>query len=64
MASATKSFSVVMSFERATKRTYRFNEFADGDAKIGVQYIQKQAFVDVGQKTEPKKIKVTVEVIE
>ena len=63
MPTPKPTFSVIMNFERATKRTYRFNEFVD-NAKIGVQYIQKSAFSEAGQKGEPKKIKVTIEVIE
>jgi len=54
--------SVVMEFERPTKRTFRFAEpaFLSGAPyKIGTLYVQKHLF-----DKQPKKVKVTVEVIE
>jgi hypothetical protein len=52
-------FDVVMTYEKATKRTYRFLE-NDPNFKIGTLYVQKSVFGDKA----PKKIKVTVEVVE
>jgi len=51
-------FEVEMSFEKTTKRTYRFFEFGSMP-KIGTLYVQQSAF-----KSQPKKLKVTVEVLE
>ena len=45
-------------FEKDTKRTYRFTEV--GSAHINTIYVQKASL----NNEQPKKIKVTVEVIE
>jgi hypothetical protein len=62
----------MFTFERETKNTYRFaEEVAEGDnvaplssdsnTVIGVLYIQKSAF---GENEKPRRISVTVEVVE
>lgn len=45
-------------FERPTKRTYRFRETGE-PPKIGVLYVQKSAL-----QGQPKRLRVTVEVLE
>lgn len=45
-------------FERPTKRTYRFRETVK-PPKIGVLYVQKSALPG-----QPKRLRVTVEVLE
>ena len=45
-------------FERPTKRTYRFRETVK-PPKIGVLYVQKSALP-----RQPKRLRVTVEVLE
>lgn len=52
-----EQFAVELTFRNSTKRTYRFEE--GGAFKIGTLYVQQSAF-----KQQPKKIRVTVEVIE
>ncbi len=47
-------------FERETKNTYRFQEEeSSGPTKIGTLYVQKWSF-----DTPPKRIKVSIEVLE
>lgn len=51
---------VNMTLERTTKTTYRFKEDApEGEELIGTQYVKQTAFAK-----EPKKVRVTVEVVE
>jgi len=55
-----ESFVSTFDFLKATKRTYRFQEYGpEPILKIETLYVKQSAF-----KTQPKKIKVTVEVIE
>lgn len=50
--------TIVMAFERATKRTFRFKEQApEGEEAIGTLYVQKRVF----DGKEPKNIKITIE---
>lgn len=44
-------------FERATKRTFRFQEKTAGTPIIGTLYVQQSVF----DSKEPKTVKVTVE---
>ena len=44
-------------FERATKKTCRFQEKASGNPAIGTLYVQKSVFGD----KEPRKVKDTVD---
>jgi len=53
-----KGFTATFKFRNSTKRTYRFEEEA-GEQNIQTLYVQQRAF-----SVQPKKIKVTVEVIE
>ncbi|MBA7505092.1 hypothetical protein ES706_03755 [subsurface metagenome] len=53
-----EKFEVEMEYERQTKRTFRFKE-AKEPIRIGTLYVQKTAFA-----TQPKRIHVTVEVVE
>lgn len=48
---------IEMTFERATKNTYRFTEGATESIAIGTLYVQKQLFAG----KQPAKIKVTIE---
>jgi hypothetical protein len=50
-------FVAEFGFRNPTKRTFRFEETTN-EQNIGTLYIQQRAF-----KTQPKKIRVTVEVI-
>jgi len=53
-------FISTFDFEKTTKRTYRFHEYGpDPDLPIKTLYVKQTAF-----KAQPKKLKVTVEVIE
>jgi len=53
-----EQFVSTFDFLKATKRTYRFQEYGT-DIKIETLYVKQLAF-----KVQPKKIKVTVEVLE
>ena len=53
-----EKFESTFDFLKPTKRTYRFQEYGT-DIKIETLYVKQSAF-----KTQPKKIKVTVEVVE
>jgi len=53
-----EQFVSTFDFLKATKRTFRFQEYGT-DIKIESLYVKQTAF-----KTQPKKLKVTVEVIE
>ena len=53
----TEKWTVVMSYEKDTRRTYRFQEVGTG--KIGTLYVQKFAFTK-----QPKIINVTIDVVE
>jgi len=57
MAAKNGKFVAEFSFRNPTKRTFRFEETTN-EQNIGTLYIQQRAF-----KTQPKKIRVTVEVI-
>ena len=48
---------IEMTFERATKNTYRFNEGAAENIAIGTLYVQKAVF----EGKQPAKIKVSIE---
>lgn len=48
---------VEFEFERATKRTFRFQEKTNEAPVIGTLYIQQSVF----DSKEPKKVKVTLE---
>jgi hypothetical protein len=50
-------FESTFDFLRSTKRTFRFQEV--GGTNIEILYVKQSAF-----KVQPKKIKVTVEVLE
>mgnify|MGYP001589904616 CR=1 FL=1 len=55
-----EQFVSTFDFLKATKRTYRFEEYGtDPDLPIKTLYVKQTAF-----KAQPKKLKVTVEVIE
>jgi len=53
-----EQFVSTFDFLKATKRTFRFQEYGT-DIKIETLYVKQSAF-----KVQPKKIKVTVEVLE
>lgn len=53
-----EQFVSTFDFLKATKRTYRFQEYGT-DIKIESLYVKQTAF-----KAQPKKLKVTVEVVE
>ena len=53
-----EQFVSTFDFLKATKRTFRFQEYGT-DIKIETLYVKQFAF-----KVQPKKIKVTVEVLE
>lgn len=53
-----EQFVSTFDFLKATKRTFRFQEYGT-DIKIETLYVKQSAF-----KAQPKKIKVTVEVLE
>ncbi|MEM2925526.1 MAG: hypothetical protein QXJ68_07560 [Methanocellales archaeon] len=48
---------VILTFERATKNTYRFAESPGEGTVIGTLYVQKHVFAG----KQPSKIKVTIE---
>jgi hypothetical protein len=48
---------VELTFEKATKNTYRFTESAEGGTVIGTLYVQKHVFAG----KQPSKIKVSIE---
>lgn len=55
-----EQFISTFDFEKTTKTTYRFHEYGpDPDLPIKTLYVKQSAF-----KAQPKKLKVTVEVIE
>ena len=45
--------------EKTTRRTYRFKEIGTEPLAIGTLYVQKTSFPE-----QPRKVKVTVEVLE
>lgn len=53
-----ESFETELAYEKSTKRTFRFKE-AKEPIRIGLLYVQKTAFA-----TQPKRVRVTVEVVE
>ena len=55
-----ESFVAHFDFLKATKNTFRFQEYgSDAERHIETLYIKQRAF-----KAQPKKIKATIEVIE
>ena len=60
MAREVVQIEATFSYERETKRTYRFQEEETSDpVKIGTLYVQKTAF-----DSKPGRLQVTIEVIE
>lgn len=56
-----KAKTIAMTFERPTKRTFRFKEEApEGEELVGTLYVKKSVF----DGKEPKSIKVSIEVTE
>lgn len=62
MADQIQVAEVELTFEKATKRTYRFQEESNGQPpRVGTLYVQQWAF---GSQEPPQRIKVTVEIVE
>lgn len=59
MQDMAKRIVATFKFRNATKRTYRFEEEEGSEQSIQTLYVQQRAF-----DTQPKRIRVTVEVIE